>query len=89
MKLKDKPDIQSRLYSFNFVKRLPTGDTFATAAGEVRGGDVVCSNVTPDGTKIKFRLSGGTPGTDCEVMIYGTTVGGETPAEPVFISITG
>lgn len=89
MKIKDKPDIASRIYGFDMKHKLRTGETLTGGSAQVRTGDVVAQYQSVSGTKVLVRLSGGTKGADCQVMISATTSAGDTIAESIFFSIIG
>lgn len=84
-----KLDVAVEDYSFDFTDALAAGDAAATAVTPlVRTGDVVATLKSLVGNVLSFRLSGGTPGTACEVVIQVVTTGGARPAWAMAVLIT-
>lgn len=89
MKIKDKPDVASRLYSFDFKNRLRPSETLTSGNAAVRSGTATVSSISVSGTKLFVRISGGAIGEDCEIMLSATTSQSDTVAEPLFFSVVG
>lgn len=85
-----KLDVTTEDYSFDFSPALAAGDAVASSVTPlVRAGDVVCVVKSLVGNVLTVRLSGGTVGLLCEVVLQVVTTGGARPAWALAVQITG
>lgn len=85
----EKLDLAIEDYSFDFSPVLAAGDSVASAGNPVvRVGTVVAVKRSLVGNVLSVRLSGGTAGMLCEVIVQVTTASGAQPAHAFQVQIT-
>lgn len=65
------------------------GDAITGGAATVKLGDVEASITATTGSTATLRLTGGTAGKLCEVLVTVTTQNGRTLTEPCFVDVIG
>ena len=78
LKWPDKDPNEVLDYDLDWSDRLPASDTISGSTFTVAEGDVTVNSSSFTTSTTKVWLSGGTDGTDCEILNRITTVGGRT-----------
>jgi len=82
-------DDDDKLYrAFDWQYWLSDGETILTAQVTCDDDDLVISNITIDGSKVKYKVSGGVAGRRYMISCKVTTSDGETIERSIYLTIS-
>lgn len=84
----EQDDDDKLFRAFDWQQWLSDGETILTAQVTCDDDDLVISNITIDGSKVKYKVSGGVAGRRYMISCKVTTSDGETIERSIYLTIS-